>query len=484
MMAWAQQMFVCEANGMKNIVTKSQGAHCRPYVKGMFGQGKAEVVATPPVPVQTAPTAPAVKNSKKALPETQPAVQAQPVRTKTLEEEVLEEVLKNNFPEQKPVLPPSESALMWECKNSDGSVLIMQSTDQPLDHCTVSDRILKEVKEYKGKQGRAELFDELNQKQTIQSQDIYKCFDAQGRPSYVAESQKDQFRQCTFWSRSFAGVKEALKQGTPSASAPAVQTIGTGEIVVATAQPKRLHCSGAGEVVFNGQTKQYQCASYSYDYTAGTTGGEIRTETRAVQIAEHRLDYFDQSGNCGGKVTSENGRVFHLEPTKDCPATIQIEARKVVKQVQQALNIPVNGAFKERQRNLSAQINQIAQEVGVDVYLVHAVISAESAYKPRAKSHAGAMGLMQLMPGTARRFGVTDAYNTGQNIRGGTTYLKYLLKFFNGNMQLAIAAYNAGEGNVKKYGYKIPPFIETRAYVPKVLEYYRRYRNNPSEIGL
>ena len=115
---------------------------------------------------------------------------------------------------------------------------------------------------------------------------------------------------------------------------------------------------------------------------------------------------------------------------------------------------------------------------------MHAVISAESAYKSKAVSHAGAGGLMQLMPATARRFGVSDRFHTGENIRGGATYLKFLLNEFNGNYQLAIAAYNAGEGNVRKYGYKIPPFIETRAYVPKVLEYYRKYKADPSLVGL
>ncbi|EHM53343.1 lytic transglycosylase domain-containing protein [Cardiobacterium valvarum] len=144
----------------------------------------------------------------------------------------------------------------------------------------------------------------------------------------------------------------------------------------------------------------------------------------------------------------------------------------------------ISGSFQTRQRQLSAMINKIAREVGVDPFFVHAIISAESAYKPGAKSHAGAMGLMQLMPGTARRFNVSSPFVPEQNVRGGATYLKWLLKEFGGDMQLAAAGYNAGEGNVRKYGRKIPPFIETRAYVPKVMAYYKRYRANPHEIGL
>ena len=146
-------------------------------------------------------------------------------------------------------------------------------------------------------------------------------------------------------------------------------------------------------------------------------------------------------------------------------------------------NIKVSGAFRERQRNLSAQINRIAQQIGVDPFFVHSIISTESAYRPDARSHAGAMGLMQLMPGTARRFGVTDAYNTGQNITGGTTYLRILLKEF-GSKELASAGYNAGEGNVRKYGRRIPPFKETQAYVPKVMNYYHQYKREPHLIGL
>lgn len=154
--------------------------------------------------------------------------------------------------------------------------------------------------------------------------------------------------------------------------------------------------------------------------------------------------------------------------------------------------VHLSGDFRERQKNLSAQINQIAREIGVDPYFVHAIISAESTYKPDARSHVGAMGLMQLMPGTAKQYidikkyqyKARDPYDVVQNVRAGTTYLKYLLRLFHNNKELAAAAYNAGEGNVQKYGNKIPPFNETRAYVPKVMGYYHKYKSNPSLIGL
>lgn len=144
----------------------------------------------------------------------------------------------------------------------------------------------------------------------------------------------------------------------------------------------------------------------------------------------------------------------------------------------------ISGSLQQRQKTLSPMVNKIAREVGVDPFFVHAIISAESAYKPGAKSHAGAMGLMQLMPGTARRFNVSSPFVPEQNVRGGATYLKWLLKEFGGDMQLAAAGYNAGEGNVRKYGRKIPPFIETRAYVPKVMGYYKHYKANPHLVGL
>lgn len=105
---------------------------------------------------------------------------------------------------------------------------------------------------------------------------------------------------------------------------------------------------------------------------------------------------------------------------------------------------------------------------GVHPDLVRAVIQAESAFDPRARSHKGAMGLMQLMPATAAEYNVLDAFNPAENIRAGVAYLRSLLSRFSNNVELALAAYNAGPGAVKKYGDKVPPYRETQNYVAKI----------------
>ena len=105
---------------------------------------------------------------------------------------------------------------------------------------------------------------------------------------------------------------------------------------------------------------------------------------------------------------------------------------------------------------------------------LHAVISAESGYNPNARSPKNAQGLMQLIPATARRFGVNDPYDPIENLHGGARYLRWLLDLFT-DLRLALAAYNAGEGAVQRYGNTIPPYPETRTYVQRVLEFYRYY---------
>jgi soluble lytic murein transglycosylase-like protein len=122
-----------------------------------------------------------------------------------------------------------------------------------------------------------------------------------------------------------------------------------------------------------------------------------------------------------------------------------------------------------------AEIAAAARQYGVEEAVVRAIIHAESSFNPMALSHAGAQGLMQLMPATARRFGVTNSYDASQNIKGGVQYLAWLLKRFNGNLTLAAAGYNAGEGAVDRHG-GVPPYQETQRYVARVGVLADRYR--------
>lgn len=125
----------------------------------------------------------------------------------------------------------------------------------------------------------------------------------------------------------------------------------------------------------------------------------------------------------------------------------------------------------ERLAQYAPVIEAAARKFGVPVELICGVILQESGGNSRALSPAGACGLMQLMPGTARRFGVKNSFDPIQNIAGGTRYLRFLMDRFNGRLDLVLAGYNAGEGNVAKYGNRIPPFKETQGYVPNVLGY-------------
>lgn len=131
--------------------------------------------------------------------------------------------------------------------------------------------------------------------------------------------------------------------------------------------------------------------------------------------------------------------------------------------------------FRNRKK-YEPTIAQAARTHRLPPALLHAVITAESAYDPDAVSSAGAVGLMQLMPGTAQRYGVANRRDPVANVSGGTRYLRDLLEMFDDNMVLAIAAYNAGENAVIGYGRRIPPYKETQTYVRRVLKYYNDYK--------
>lgn len=152
----------------------------------------------------------------------------------------------------------------------------------------------------------------------------------------------------------------------------------------------------------------------------------------------------------------------------------------VVKEIQESnrcnLLRPAVPAPDPEATKFSAIIDRASRAHGVEGALVHAVIRAESSYNPNAISPAGASGLMQLMPETAKRYGVRDIFDPAQNVQGGVRLLKDLLAMFDGNVELALAAYNAGAYAVIRAGNRVPPDPQTRAYVPKVIGYYRGLR--------
>ena len=138
------------------------------------------------------------------------------------------------------------------------------------------------------------------------------------------------------------------------------------------------------------------------------------------------------------------------------------------------IHIPKNKTLQNKYHPI---IVQAARKYNLETSFIHAVITAESAYQNKAISSAGAQGLMQLMPVTAARFGVDDPFNPQQSIHAGTEYLYKLLKEFK-SKELALAAYNAGEGTVRRYNKQIPPYPETQKYVEKVMGFYWYYKEN------
>lgn len=157
-----------------------------------------------------------------------------------------------------------------------------------------------------------------------------------------------------------------------------------------------------------------------------------------------------------------------LKPPFELVRVIKLPARK--KQVSSGYMQYV----KKKQREYDAIVRRMAARYRLKPQLVHAIIEAESAYKPDAVSSAGAIGMMQLMPETALRYEVSDPTDVVENIEGGCRYMRFLLDLHKEDLSLAIASYNAGEEAVRRYNNSIPPYPETIAYVEKVLQFYER----------
>ena len=172
-----------------------------------------------------------------------------------------------------------------------------------------------------------------------------------------------------------------------------------------------------------------------------------------------------------------------VEKTVDCDFKTYHESLsgEYAAAVPENCSLSVHG--KKAERLFHPIIEEAANRHQIDPALVKAIIMAESSYNPRAVSKMGAKGLMQLMPGTAKALGVEDSFNPEHNINAGVRYFRQLMNQFEGDTKLALAAYNAGSGKVRKYR-GIPPFKATHYYIKKVFEYYQYYKKEMiAEIG-
>lgn len=218
---------------------------------------------------------------------------------------------------------------------------------------------------------------------------------------------------------------------------------------------------------------------------------ELQQAAESLRLSALRSSLSMLADDDGGGSGNGNEIIPSLPGMPQIPATVQAylanlvpEKGPVVRKPEQLVEEPgpVPVALMEKKQavrevkqpeNLEQVIDKASRRFGVDRELIRAVIKAESNFNPRAVSHAGAQGLMQLMPATARGLGVTDSFDPEQNVMGGTRFLKSLLDRYNGDLDSALAAYNWGPGNVDRKPDRLPR--ETREYLVKVRQYYNSY---------
>lgn len=213
---------------------------------------------------------------------------------------------------------------------------------------------------------------------------------------------------------------------------------------------------------------------------------EVAEKTAAEARAKKEQERIDRAKAATDKATADGGSAFRVFKYKKDGATMfsdsvpyKTQYEVVIYNSCYACSLTSNVNWYNTRLHLtefSDTIGVAAQQYGVDAGFIRAIIHAESAFNPLARSRKGAMGLMQLMPGTAKDMGVADTANPEQNIKGGVRYLAALLQTFSGNEMLAAAAYNAGPGAVTRHG-GIPPYEETQTYVKRVKILADRYKN-------
>jgi len=197
-----------------------------------------------------------------------------------------------------------------------------------------------------------------------------------------------------------------------------------------------------------------------------------------AQTSSYQVDNFDlpnavqvQTPKVEPKPASQTKQLTKLRNYAYSPAP-----GALIHLTSQPLNLSL-GNFTTGNNDVDSFIVESGKRNSVDPLLLYSIMHQESSFKPRALSYKGARGLMQLMPGTASRFGVTNVWDPKQNIEGGARYMRFLLDLFSGDVRLALAGYNAGEGAVLKYGYQVPPYSETREYVRRIGNRYSMIRD-------
>ena len=225
------------------------------------------------------------------------------------------------------------------------------------------------------------------------------------------------------------------------------------------------------------QTARLQEAASAKIQTPKNTDEAVTTFKDSLASAERSVqamavDALLAASNSGAVSLDTVQQILGFTPQTDAPVDTSPVTDTPAISSSSATNSTTSSGSVSSPENLEEYFKEASETYGVDINLLKAIARQESNFNPSATSSAGAMGVMQLMPSTAKGLGVTNAYDAQQNIMGGAKLMAQNLKKYNGDVSLALAAYNAGGGNVDKYG-GIPPFKETQYYVKKVLGYYQ-----------